>query len=103
MSDPINNNGGRIGGQTVTGAGGQRRTDAPVDETSGTRRDPGVGADESLQSDRLRALRETIENTPDVDSERVQDIRDRIASGEYPLDPEKIASRFAEFEKLVNE
>lgn len=104
MSNPIDNNGGnRVYRPGVGGANGQQRTGQPADEAASTRRDPGVGADETQQSDRLRSLRQSIENAPDVDTSRVNDIRDRIANGDYPLDPERIASRFVEFEKLINE
>lgn len=102
MTNPVDNSGSRIGRPDVGGASNQRRTEQ-TREASVQRPDPGVGEDESLQSERLRSLRQAIENTPDVDSERVNAIRDRIARGDYPLDPERIASRFVEFEQLINE
>lgn len=58
--------------------------------------------DASLQSDRLQAVSETLERTPEIDSNRVADIRERIARGEYPLDVESIAERFTALEKLLH-
>ncbi|MDN5871955.1 MAG: flagellar biosynthesis anti-sigma factor FlgM [Nitrococcus sp.] len=58
--------------------------------------------DSSLQSNRLQAVHEAIEHTPEIDSKRVADIRERIARGDYPLNVERIAERFAAFEKLLD-
>ena len=58
--------------------------------------------DASLQSDRLQAVSDALERTPEIDSKRVADIRERIARGEYPLNVERIAERFTALEKLLH-
>ncbi len=103
MTNPIDN-GTRIGRGPITDAGnkagaGESRTDA----SAPARRDPGVGADQSLSSERLQAVREAIDNTPEVDTDRVESIREQLAGGDYPLDAERIASRFIEFEQLLSD
>ncbi len=51
-----------------------------------------------LSSDQvLQQMREL----PDVNSDRVQAIKNALANGEYRPDPEIIASKFAEIEKLL--
>lgn len=101
MTDPIDNGprfnrpaqtDGTRGGQSVNGQ--QKPVEAP---------DGRPGADQSQTSERLQAVRDAIDRTPEVDSARVQDIRERIASGEYPLDAERTAERMVELERLLAE
>lgn len=101
MTDPIDNGprlnrpvqtDGTRGGANVNG---QQR---PVENTEAR-----GGADQSQTSERLQAVRDAIDRTPEVDSARVQDIRERIAGGEYPLDAERTAARMVELEQLLSE
>lgn len=51
-----------------------------------------------LSSDQLL---KQMKNLPEVDSQRVQSIKNALANGEYKPDPERIASKFAEIENLL--
>ncbi len=53
------------------------------------------------ESERLQAVRESVDQTPEVDRARVEQIREQISNGDYPLDAERIADRFAELEGLL--
>ncbi|SEP03280.1 flagellar biosynthesis anti-sigma factor FlgM [Aquisalimonas asiatica] len=55
------------------------------------------------ESERLQSVRDAIDQTPEVDQGRVDEIRERIANGEYPLNAESIADRFMELESLLEE
>ncbi len=52
-------------------------------------------------SERLQAVSAAIEQAPDVDMERVEAIRQSIAEGNYPIDADRIASKFIELEGLL--
>lgn len=101
MTNPIDN-GSRVGPGALPGTSESRAADPRADATAVNRRDPGVGADQSQLSERLQAVREAIDSAPEVDSARVAEIRARIAGGEYPLDADRVASRFIEFERLLS-
>lgn len=102
MTNPIGN-GPRVDRTGVGTASGSTPAD-PRDNATGTdNAHGGVAAKaSSMQSERLQAIRSAIEGTPAVDRDRVAAIRDQIARGEYPLNPDRIAQRFAEFEKLLH-
>lgn len=53
------------------------------------------------ESERLQAVREAVDQAPEVDRERVDALREQIANGDYPLNAESIAERFAELEGLL--
>lgn len=101
MANPVDS-GSRIDRPAMP-AGGKLEARTGVGENDGMRRDPGVGADESRLSDRLQAVERAIASTPEVDQARVDALRERIASGEYPIDADRLASRFIEFEQLLGE
>ena len=60
-----------------------------------------AATDQASMSDRLQAVRERIDNAPDVDMDKVAAIRQSIAEGNYPLDADRIASKFADLEGLL--
>jgi len=76
---------------------GKGRVDAPP----GPERGLGNSAVEGTQSERLQALLNGIKQTPDVDMGRVEALKQKIANGEYPMDADKIASRFVELEQML--
>ena len=41
----------------------------------------------------LQLVKKAVDNTPDVRSEKVSELRDKINSGTYKIDPEKIAGK----------
>lgn len=100
MTNPIDN-GPRVTRTQISGT--EHRTHpetkpgaAAASAPSATRLDAG------LQSNRLRAVRDAIERTSEIDLSRVAEIRERIARGDYPLNVERIAARFTAFEKLLH-
>ena len=48
-----------------------------------------------------RQLQEKLEKEDSFDRERVDRIRDAISNGNYPIDDQKLASKFAELESLL--
>lgn len=70
--------------------GDERNRDAAAESTS-----------TAGESERLQSLREAVDQTPEVDRGRVDALREQIANGEYPLNAESIADRFAELEGLL--
>lgn len=102
MTNPIGN-GPRVDRAGAGAIAGNKpaETRTAASEAEGARK--GASAEEaSLQSERLKAVRAAIDSTPTVDRGRVEAIRDQIARGEYPLDADRVAQRFAEFEKLLH-
>lgn len=103
MSNPIDNN-SRIPGANV---GGTQRGDKAQERNDAARgaKDTATPAkgDQSVESSRLQALRERIDNTAEVDRDRVESLKERIASGEYVVDPKRVASKFAELEGLLSD
>lgn len=57
----------------------------------------------SEQSLQVRDLQQQLENLPEVDAEKVEAIKQEIARGNYPLDPERIAQNLISLEKALNE
>lgn len=70
---------------------------------AGGEQDNNRASTSASESERLQSVREAIDQAPDVDRGRVDELRERIANGEYPLNAESIAERFAEFEGLLEE
>ncbi len=102
MSNPIEG-GVRPQGPATTQPGkGHKTSDeqvqGPPPKAGG---DTAAAADEAETSERLQAVRERIDQSPEVDEERVQAIKQRIADGDYPIDAEKVARKFAELEALI--
>ena len=56
----------------------------------------------SATPEKITQIRETIDATPEVDSARVADIKAKIAAGEYPVNPEQIAEKMIDLEKLLS-
>jgi len=44
---------------------------------------------------------QTLDNTPEIDLEKVANIKQALANGTYPLDAEKVAAKFIEIENLL--
>ena len=100
MTNPIDNRPRVVRSQV---AGNSNRTHAGAESLGSSKEAHSAKRlDASLQSDRLQAVSEALERTPEIDSNRVADIRERIARGEYPLDVERIAQRFTALEKLLH-
>ncbi len=95
MTDAINNH-GRIktagpSGSPPAKAGGQN-------PAAGSK--PATLASDVLQLSSERIM-EQMAKLPEVDQSRVEAIKSAIANGEYQPDPEVIARKFADIEKLL--
>ncbi|RLK48659.1 FlgM family anti-sigma-28 factor [Alkalispirillum mobile] len=103
MTDPINN-GNRLPGSPGLNPGGAGKA-GNASRQEGAADRPATadnrGADQANVSDRLQAVRQQIDATPEVNQERVEALKERIANGEYPVDADKIASRMVELESLL--
>ena len=103
MSNPIEGGGPRpIGPASTQPDKGGRSQGAPGTQES-SRPGSGPGPDGAETSERLQSVRERIDQTPEVDRDRVEAIKERIANGDYPIDAEKVAQKFAELEALIEE
>ncbi|MCC5810669.1 MAG: flagellar biosynthesis anti-sigma factor FlgM [Ectothiorhodospiraceae bacterium] len=101
MTNPIDG-GSRTTTQLATDALRNKQPDAAARGQRGaqTGEQPSA-ADQASLSERLQAVRERIDNAPDVDMDKVAAIRQSIAEGNYPLDADRIASKFADLEGLL--
>ncbi|MDN5850793.1 MAG: flagellar biosynthesis anti-sigma factor FlgM [Nitrococcus sp.] len=100
MTNPIDNR-PRVTPPQVSGT--DHRPRAETGSAGATAKAPSSPRlDSSLQLNHVQAAHEAFEHTPEIDSKRVADIRARIARGDYPLNVERIAERFAAFEKLLD-
>jgi negative regulator of flagellin synthesis FlgM len=100
MSNPIDN-GPRISGSAVGGTSRSQQSQAGKSTASAATTTAGQ-ADAASESERLQQVRERIDNTPEVDMERVEQIKQAIAEGRFPVDAQRIAAKFAELEGMLN-
>lgn len=101
MANPIDGS-GRPTGNPLQEARGNRQVQQQVDPSrEGNTQGDSAREVSSGESERLQSVREAIDQTPEVDRERVDALREQIANGEYPLNAESIADRFAELEGLL--
>lgn len=54
-------------------------------------------------SQQVIELQQRLNNTPEIDSVKVEAIKQEIAKGNYPLDPEKIAENLINLEQSLIE
>ena len=54
------------------------------------------------QAEKLRALENSIQNQPVVDTKRVESIRSAILDGTYTVDASRTAEKMAAFENLLD-
>ncbi|TNF38749.1 MAG: flagellar biosynthesis anti-sigma factor FlgM [Gammaproteobacteria bacterium] len=99
------NNINRSGTEPLTGSSNKARvksgTEAQVSNENRVDSQDKVSLSEgSLQ---VRELQQQLENIPEVDAEKVAAIKQAIAQGNYPLDPERIAENLLNLEKALSE
>lgn len=102
MTNPIN--GGNQGVDRALAENLRSRQNNEIANQPGGGRsaeDAGGESARSSTSERLQAVSAAIEQAPDVDMERVEAIRQSIAEGNYPIDADRIASKFIELEGLL--
>ncbi len=56
----------------------------------------------SAESGRVAALIELAENTPEIDSQRVQELKASVDSGAYPIDTQALAQRILATDRLLD-
>ncbi|ABM61311.1 flagellar biosynthesis anti-sigma factor FlgM [Halorhodospira halophila] len=101
MSNPIEGGGPRPVGPATAQPGKGQKSGGADEAPNAPSKGAAGGADEAATSERLQTVRERIDQTPEVDRDRVEAIKERIANGDYPVDAEKVAKKFAELEALV--
>ena len=70
------------------------RSDQSVDQTSGKNKSPPVIQDKYVQSSRgveINAIRERVNQLPEVDMQKVERLRQQIAAGSYQVSNEILA------------
>lgn len=82
-----------------------RRTDALAkDSTTGgsSARGTGAGGDRVTLTDsfqNLKSVLASLENTPVVNTQRVEEVRNRLSDGTYLIDGTRIADKMIQFER----
>ncbi|MFW2374727.1 MAG: flagellar biosynthesis anti-sigma factor FlgM [Gammaproteobacteria bacterium] len=104
MTSPINPI-NRSTTDALNSNGSTRARDKESTETSSSSPRPAAEDTVSLsdQSLQVRDLQQQLESLPEVDAEKVEAIKQEIAKGNYPLDPERIAQNLIKLEKALNE
>ena len=54
------------------------------------------------EANKIRELQSSLANAPDIDLAKVESIKNEIANGNYPIDPERIASNLIDLEKALS-
>ena len=106
MSNIIDGNNTGLRNADMTGA--KKTTGKPAGNNS-----PGVQTtsggsvaedrvDISSSPDLLKSAQEALSQTPEVNMEKVEAIKEKIAAGEYPIDADRIASKMMDLERLLS-
>lgn len=86
----------RISTGNADGMAVQRVADsAPADGAQAAA--PAASAPATLQSAVLQPALAAMKNMPEIDHERVAELRDALAKGELPFDPDKLAGLIQRF------
>ena len=96
MTDPISG----IGGKALSAIKPEQKKDEAV---KGTESDAQTTSVASNSSDEVQLSDETVVelNRAGFDEEKVAQIKQALADGNYPLDPKRIAQGFTDIEKLL--
>lgn len=90
-TNPVNNNTGKA--QSNDSAASSNSSSASVEDTVSL----------SQGSQQVIELQQRLKSTPEIDSVKVEAIKQEIAKGNYPLDPEKIAENLISLEQSLIE
>ena len=96
MADPISGVGGR-GPQALRLAEVDSKKNAEADRAA---KSPGASAPAQDSVELSEGVRSASTEAV-FDADRVAELRQAIAEGQYPLDPKKIAESFASIERLL--
>lgn len=105
MTNPINPLNRGASGSVSNNAGKPQNTNNAAGDEA---RKPSATAGEdtvslSQGSQQVIELQQQLKSAPEVDSAKVEAIKQEIARGNYPLDPEKIAENLINLEKSLLE
>lgn len=87
----------------------QQSTDKPVhnlqrdmrgqsQDAAGVQHDKGDTVRLTEMASRLRSLEQKLTQQPEVDQDRVEQVRNAISSGEFRVDPARVADKIMDFE-----
>ncbi len=104
MTDPINPS----GRSSASAIGGNASKSAATRLTSDSATETGARADSdtvslSAQSRKVIELQQQLKNAPEIDSVKIEAIKQEIANGNYPLDANKIAENLISLEQSLIE
>lgn len=104
MTSPINNI-NRSTTEALNGSSTKTRAKSGSDTQSPppARVEPQDKVSLSEESLQVRELQQQLDSIPEVDAEKVAAIKQEIAKGNYPLDPERIAENLLNLEKALND
>ena len=93
--------GGSIGPDTSNPVERIRGNPAVGTATTGSSSSPPADASVHITSSArlLASLSQAVNNTPDINSSRVAAVQQAIASGQYKINPERIASRLVQLDQ----
>ncbi len=105
MTDPINSqnrlrNTG-VSSDTRTGGAAKSNTQGADNQASSSGAATRTDVVELSNATLLEALNEQIKNLPEVNSARVDAVKQALSNGEYQADAEVIARKYSEIEKLL--
>ncbi len=91
----------KVGGSTISPSPGTKPTETKTTVTGP--KDNGQEDRVSLTSTgtEMSALGQQIAGASGIDREKIEAVRDALKRGDYPFDPEKIASRMLDMERLL--
>ena len=103
MTSPINHI-NRSNTEALTSNTAKTRANAAEKTESGSSAQPAEDTVSlSQESVQVRELQQQLNSIPEVDAEKVAAIKEEIARGNYPLDPERIAENLINLEKALIE
>ena len=96
MTDPISG----IGGKALSAIKPEQKKDEPV---KGAESDAQTTSASPIAADEVKLSNETVVELERAgfDEEKVAQIKQALADGNYPLDPKRIAQGFTDIEKLL--
>ena len=103
MTSPINNTINRPTADSVSSSASKTREKSSAEPSTAPA--PVTEDTVSLSAESLQAgeLQQQLNSIPEVNAEKVEAIRQEIAKGNYPLDPERIAENLINLEKALTE
>ena len=103
MTNPIN----PLNRPTTTPVNNNAEKAQSKDNTASSNSNSGASIEDTVSlsqgSQQVIELQQRLKSTPEIDSVKVEAIKQEIARGNYPLDPEKIAENLISLEQSLIE